>query len=430
LSNNQFVGRTGEAINNSNYLSASASPSSPSTEAAAGYQSLVSSPSASIPAIHLRRESSSPLILSPKGQQQRANSAQQKAASSSGSSSRKKKKRLFPLLQLRSVVKNIETFRDAASYDVNPFKTFISRRVVATDRGSSSHFTQLEALVLFQPETARNSSAKAFLIDRVGRKSSRPFSSVSYNMNIEDDDDASASSEKWERKKNMFINLSSIFLYTVNYYIIVPTANSYAELLGADASMAGLLVGASNITAILGALMYSFWCIYGTYRSALMFSAGMPLIGNLLYAYAITPQSFNLAYLGRLFIGFGCAEVCNRNFIIISTPVGELTAACALFVAAGAIGMSVGPMVAALLDMFVGRDTEVDITYIGVILNHVTSPGFVMAAAWLLQLLAIIYVFKEPCNTKKKIEDDKAEEELKLLQAGRDREYRNGEGKK
>eukprot|EP00952_Eustigmatos_sp_NYUAD-ZCMA_P004023 17619-Eustigmatos_ZCMA.PRE.1 len=39
-----------------------------------------------------------------------------------------------------------------------------------------------------------------------------------------------------------WLNIMSIFLTTVSYYITVPTANAYAEDLGLDASYTGVII--------------------------------------------------------------------------------------------------------------------------------------------------------------------------------------------
>ena len=66
--------------------------------------------------------------------------------------------------------------------------------------------------------------------------------------------------------------------------------------------------------------------------------------------------------------------------------------------------MSSGPLVAALLDRYAGRDVKVDLhvpSFIvpsgrGIIYDHVTSPGFVTAGIWLLQGLCVFCLFREP----------------------------------
>jgi hypothetical protein len=143
---------------------------------------------------------------------------------------------------------------------------------------------------------------------------------------------------------------------------------------------------------------YSLWVpkLHLSYKSALLFSASCAFAGNLLYAYAITPQSLNLAYLGRFLTGLGSAEVVNRQFITAFVDRRSMVRSCAWFVAAGAMGMSLGPLVAGVLDSSSGRDLDVDINVLGgLILNHVTNPGWIMMVAWLLQITLLTFFFFE-----------------------------------
>jgi hypothetical protein len=202
----------------------------------------------------------------------------------------------------------------------------------------------------------------------------------------------------------LFLNSSIDFSSThlqVNYYIVAPTANRYAILLGTNGAFGATLVGASSLAAIFAAFLYSFWYTKSSFRSALFFSALLPCLGNLLYGLAISFNSMQVAFWGRILVGFGSAEVVNRQLISACVSFRSMTAASALFVAAGAIGMSVGPLLAAILDMTAGRNNDVDI-YLpwlpegGIIYNHVTAPGFVMAGLWCLEILALVFLFQEP----------------------------------
>jgi len=88
-----------------------------------------------------------------------------------------------------------------------------------------------------------------------------------------------------------------------------------------------------------------------------------------------------------------------------------MTRASAFFVAAGAMGMSIGPLIAAILDDTTGRDFLVDIHLPfnpagGIIFNSVTSPGFFMAVLWLAELLCVIYFFNEPDRINGRVEED------------------------
>eukprot|EP00980_Cylindrotheca_fusiformis_P031770 scaffold26935_cov152-Cylindrotheca_fusiformis.AAC.1 len=203
---------------------------------------------------------------------------------------------------------------------------------------------------------------------------------------------------------SMALNLMSKLLYTVNYYIIAPTANHYAIALGLDGAFGATLIGASSVSAFIGAFLFSFWYTKSTFKSALIFSAVCPVIGNPLYALAISCNSMRMAILGRILVGFGSAEVVNRQLISACVSFEGMTKASALFVTADAIGMSIGPLLAGILDITSGRDMDVDLEWSllpvgGIIFDHVTNPGFVMGALWLTELLALIFFFREPYRT-------------------------------
>ena len=167
--------------------------------------------------------------------------------------------------------------------------------------------------------------------------------------------------------------------------------------------------------AIFSAFLYSWWYTRFSFRSALLFSSICPCLGNLLYALAISYGSIQLALFGRLLVGLGSAEVANRQLISACVSFDSLTSASASFVAAGSIGMSIGPLMAALLDMSAGRDVHVDLHLAftpagGIIYNHVTSPGFVTAGLWLIQGLALQFFFREPVRIHA---DTDAEEDVR-----------------
>jgi Major Facilitator Superfamily len=220
-----------------------------------------------------------------------------------------------------------------------------------------------------------------------------------------DEDEKTQTNRKWiwggVNGPSMLINLFSIMLYTINYYIVAPTANHYAIGLGYDGAFGATLIGASSFSAMFSAFLYSLWYTKSTFKSALIFSALCALVGNLVYALAISYDSMGTAIIGRILCGFGSAEVLNRQLISTCVSFEVMTKASALFVAFGASGMSIGPLIAGILDMTAGRDFAIDISLPtmpagGIIYNHVTAPGFVMAALWSIQLLCLLLLFQEP----------------------------------
>lgn len=110
-----------------------------------------------------------------------------------------------------------------------------------------------------------------------------------------------------------------------------------------------------------------------------------------------------IALIGRFLCGFGSAETINRQLISACVSYQHMTKASALFVSISAIGMSIGPLIAGVLDMTGGRDIDIDIRlplpgikHSGLVLDHCTNPGWLMALLWLVQLLALVFFFVEP----------------------------------
>jgi hypothetical protein len=144
------------------------------------------------------------------------------------------------------------------------------------------------------------------------------------------------------------INLINTFLYMANYYIVVPSSDSYAELLNAPATLCGVIIGSMPLAALVSALVYSWWSTY-SYQAPLIFSTLILMAGNLMYALALKFNSVWLLLIGRFLCGLGGARAINRRYISDHVPIKQLTSASAAFVSASALGMAVGPAIASLL---------------------------------------------------------------------------------
>jgi len=307
------------------------------------------------------------------------------------------------LVRFKCTVSSIHTLREYAQRVNQRFQGFLSRKamiVTGHDPGGLEQSTQkaLSLLLRFQPDSLlfMNESDLEDWQKRIVSRSGAPEDDATFG-------DLDVDMDSWGglNTTSMIINLMSTLLYTVNYYVVAPTANHYAILLGTNGAFGATLVGASSFAAIFAAFLYSFWYTKASFRSVLLFSAFCPCLGNLLYSLAISYGSMQVAIWGRIFVGFGSAEVVNRQMISACVSFQNMTAASALFVAAGAIGMSIGPLLAAILDMSSGRDTMVDLRLPfmpsgGIIYDHVTSPGFLMACLWFAEILALLFIFREP----------------------------------
>ncbi|XP_042011601.1 SPX domain-containing membrane protein At4g22990-like [Salvia splendens] len=191
---------------------------------------------------------------------------------------------------------------------------------------------------------------------------------------------------------SLLLNLVNTFLYMVNTYIIVPTADSYSLSLGAAATTCGAVIGSMAVAQVFSSVYFSAWS-NKSYLKPLIFSSIVLFIGNTLYALAYDLNSIHVLFIGRVFCGLGSARAVNRRYISDCVPIKMRMKASAGFVSASALGMACGPALAALF--------QTDRTIFWITLNENTLPGWVMALAWLVYLLWLCISFREPCNDNK-----------------------------
>lgn len=337
------------------------------------------------------------------------------------------------LLRFKCSIDCIDILREYANVVNEPFPAFLSRKamiVTGYNLGGMEGMKQkaLEVLLTFDPDTILlmdklelagwQQKCWHYTFTTAGNK----MRSTTFDLLEQEQGGDGEAKLAWGGVDgpSMLVNMLSTLLYTVNYYIVAPTANSYAVHLGTNGAFGSTLIGASSFAAFFAAIFYSLWYNKLSFKSALIFSSLCPIFGNLMYSIALAKGSMRIALIGRVLVGFGSAEVVNRQLISSCVHFNYMTKASAGFVVAGAAGMSIGPLLAALLDHYAGRDFEVDfeIPYIGgVIFDHVSSPGFLMAALWFMQLVAVIFSFSEPfrINTHKPTKIEKKESFLSSL---------------
>ncbi|GMJ06180.1 hypothetical protein like AT4G22990 [Hibiscus trionum] len=186
---------------------------------------------------------------------------------------------------------------------------------------------------------------------------------------------------------SLLLNLANTFLYMVNTYIIVPTADNYSMSLGAAATVCGIVIGAMAVAQVFSSVYFSAWSNRSYFRP-LIFSSIVLFMGNALYALAYDLNSLTVLLLGRLFCGFGSARAVNRRYISDCVPLKFRMQASAGFVSASALGMACGPALAGIL--------QTNFKIYKLTFNDVTLPGWVMAVAWLVYLVWLWFSFKEP----------------------------------
>nr|XP_029123063.1 SPX domain-containing membrane protein OsI_17046 isoform X3 [Elaeis guineensis] len=188
---------------------------------------------------------------------------------------------------------------------------------------------------------------------------------------------------------SLLLNLANTFLYMVNTYIIVPTADDYSMSLGAAATVCGVIIGSMAVAQVFSSVYFSAWSNKSYFRP-LVFSSIMLFMGNLLYALAYDLNSIAVLLIGRLLCGLGSARAVNRRYISDCVPLKIRLQASAGFVSASALGMACGPAIAGLL--------QTNFKLYLLTFNQNTLPGWVMAVAWIMYLFWLCISFKEPMH--------------------------------
>lgn len=188
---------------------------------------------------------------------------------------------------------------------------------------------------------------------------------------------------------SLLLNLANTFLYMVNTYIIVPTADDYSMSLGAAATVCGVVIGSMAVAQVFSSVYFSAWS-NKSYFKPLVFSSIMLFLGNTLYALAYDLNSISILLIGRLLCGLGSARAVNRRYISDCVPLKVRMQASAGFVSASALGMACGPALAGLLQM--------NFKVYSLTINQNTSPGWIMAIAWIIYLVWLWISFKEPAR--------------------------------
>lgn len=162
----------------------------------------------------------------------------------------------------------------------------------------------------------------------------------------------SSTAEKHMTSKKLFalfLNLLAAFLYLMNYYIVEPSSTKYANALGAQDAMSGLLIGMMPWAAFISSIGYSMWTNY-SFRWPLLVSGLFLVSGNLLYGSAYSYESFGVALAGRFITGLGAPKVIVRRYMADTTPLAIRTSVNAAFGMVVATGSALGPATAIALD--------------------------------------------------------------------------------
>lgn len=146
----------------------------------------------------------------------------------------------------------------------------------------------------------------------------------------------------------------------------------------------------SRVCSVAVSLLISLLPVATPLQPALLFAAASAIAGNILYALALPHQSLTYVLVGRLLIGFGSCRSINRRYIADAYAREDRTAASAVFVTAGSLGMAVGPAVAAVLNWIIAPSDETRYWSVE------NAPGWVMFVVWVVFFVVLLLYFTDP----------------------------------
>ena len=192
------------------------------------------------------------------------------------------------LLRFECTISSIHALIEFAGDVHKPFQMWLSRKALidaGKDHGDNGNAEKkaLKLLLLFEPDFILQMTERE-LYEWYRRastaKSSHTRDSTFIDYAVGED------IRDWGgvNTSALIINLVSVLLYTVNYYIIAPTANHYAKILGTSGAFGATIIGMSSLSAMFAAFLYSVWYTKASFKSGLIFSALCPFVGNLMYS--------------------------------------------------------------------------------------------------------------------------------------------------
>mmetsp|Transcript_26913 Transcript_26913/g.40421 ORF Transcript_26913/g.40421 Transcript_26913/m.40421 type:complete len:979 (+) Transcript_26913:138-3074(+) len=339
------------------------------------------------------------------------------------------------LTRLRFAMASVISLREATLEKPEPFNQFFSRSMLAID---GSHFVgelqgiqgysrdALDILLQYNPDFTLlhdpHVLKKSLLIENDGCL-------LSYRLrnafdDFSDDEDESDESDESVNGISVrshiptisrnsvsnhcalrLLNASAIALFTMNYYIIVPSAASFCSKLGGEYMHSVILISAPNVACLISSFFQAFNTIpklkktpEKVFHRHLALSALFPLLGNVLYTVGYDRRSVLIAFFGRFIIGLRSSDVINKHIAVTQARTKNEITEVALLRKIHLCSVFVGLLTGSLLDIK-GRQIEIHNHLFFV--NFETLPSYIMFFAWTLQLLVLV-LSPFPRSTEKK----------------------------
>ncbi|EPQ52387.1 MFS general substrate transporter [Gloeophyllum trabeum ATCC 11539] len=193
---------------------------------------------------------------------------------------------------------------------------------------------------------------------------------------------------KLPKLRSLSIIILTNVMLQLSFFIIVSSSSEYAAYLGGTSTFSGLVIGIPTVFSGLALLPMMKWD-QGVYHRPLHLACAASVLGNMLYGLAYRAHFLYLILISRIVLGVSftfwmyCKRYCSDPRIV---GIRRRTALAGWLVVGQGAGFSVGPFIGGLLYR-VGFQNGV--------FNGYTSPGWIMAGAWLAFWVAVAVFFED-----------------------------------
>nr|CCA14525.1 Major Facilitator Superfamily (MFS) putative [Albugo laibachii Nc14] len=184
--------------------------------------------------------------------------------------------------------------------------------------------------------------------------------------------------------------------------IVLPTLYLYGKSLGGSIAFMGILTSVFSVGRLISSTVFGWMCDRWTFKAVYIISSVICLFGNILYLLAdqhVVNSKYLLA-VSRFIVGFGAGNrsVCRANVAAITT-VGQRLKYLTILATVVFLGYALTPGLGSLV-------ANIDVYFLGVHFNQLTSPGMILVILSGLTIILVLLLHEEdlgihdgPCET-------------------------------
>jgi len=179
---------------------------------------------------------------------------------------------------------------------------------------------------------------------------------------------------------------------TGSFSIVIPSSKAYMVEVGVDPQLSGLVIGLLPFFTAIGAYPMMYLVQHVGIKNSLLISMGLNIVGNLLYGFAGTANSFAMIVIGRMLLGFGLLPTPLGAYLNRMFGANTRSKAALIMGMFTGFGFAVGPLAAYVLSVVSVYSSPAT----NGALTDVTLPGFVSAGFNVIYLVMVALIIVEP----------------------------------